>query len=139
MITELLPTLQAPPPHPLLNAYVRADGRSTPDCEFRDIVALEWSNDRPGTLCSCVDSAERLTLELARDQEELAARPNRRTKWAKEMLRRIAVTEEIIAETRAEALELVKTLTPDEIVLLQAHAPARIRRYVVDNMAAEGS
>ena len=97
MIHELLPALQAMPPHPLLEAI---------DIGSAYVMHLAWTMTPPGRLCYL-----------------LAFAGNHRPQ------------SDQYHDAIAEAEEIVRTLTPDDLLTIQLHAPAKVREFVIANLA----
>ena len=101
MITELLPVLQATPPHPLLVAL---------DIGSPHVLHLTWSDTPPGRLCYL------LTWVANHFPQEGDCGAYH--------------------DAIAEAEEIVRTLTPDDLLTIQLHAPAAVREFVIANLGA---
>jgi hypothetical protein len=106
MITELLPALQATPPHPLLAVE---DPGWDPGLGVRHLDLI-WADTPPGRLCRCLDHAQRLFGDGGSAERDQGVRYQRR------------------------ARALVRTLTPDELLTVQLHAPAAVREFVLLNL-----
>ena len=102
MITELLPALQATPPHPLLEAL---------DIGSPYVMHLAWTMAPPGRLCYLLAfAANHFPQGDHGDYHEYH-------------------------NAIAEAKEIVRTLTPDDLLTIQLHAPAKVREFAILNLA----
>jgi hypothetical protein len=102
MIHELLPALQAMPPHPLLEAL---------DIGSPYVMHLAWTMAPPGRLCYLLAfAANHFPQGDHGDYHEYH-------------------------NAIAEAKEIVRTLTPDDLLTIQLHAPAKVREFAILNLA----
>ena len=106
MITELLPALQATPPHPLL--AVEDPGWDPGSGLHR--LELVWADTLPGRLCSLLDDAGLPFRDGISDEHNHGIR------------------------CQNAARDLIRTLTPDELLTVQLHAPAAVREFVIANL-----
>ena len=102
MIHELLPALEATPPHPLLEAVPIGSSY---------VLHLAWRMTPPGRLCYLLtwigNNCPQSTCDAHYEYHNALA----------------------------EAKEIVRTLTPDDLLTIQLHAPAKVREFAILNLA----